>query len=311
MTASIAVLLANPARADLSAARVASVRARLGGGAVRWLAEGIAAEFALADLSVDLGLTEALRGEGFDLAVVPAANRRKRLFVADMDSTMIGEECIDELAAMAGVGDYVADITARAMNGALDFEAALLERVGLLKGMAQTVIAEVLASRIHAAPGAATLVATLRAHGVYCALVSGGFTDFTGPVAAALGFDEHRANRLLAQDGRLSGDVARPILGKEAKLAALEEIAAAKGLAPADAVAVGDGANDLPMLLAAGMGVALHAKPAVAAQAQIRLHHADLTGLLYLQGYRADEFACLKPPMGGFTGLHAAKAGLA
>lgn len=286
----IVTILAAPDRADLDAARVDAARRGLTGDAATWLARGVAAEFAVPSAEGFAATWAEAHGAGFDLAIQPDGPRRKHLLLADMDSTMIGQECIDELAAHAGVGPHVAAITARAMNGELDFEAALTERVGLLAGLTEDVVAEVLAERITLAAGGETLVATMRANGAWTALVSGGFTVFTGPVRGMLGFDEDRANVLHAGEGRLLGTVQMPILGREAKVAALNEIAAAKGLTPADAIAVGDGANDLPMLLAAGTGVALHAKPSVAAQAPIRLDHADLTGLLYLQGYRSDEF---------------------
>jgi phosphoserine phosphatase len=222
---------------------------------------------------------------------VTDTNRRKRLLLADMDSTMIRQECIDELADMAGVGAQVAAITARAMNGEIGFEGALRERVGLLAGQPEAIIDRVLAERITAMPGGRTLVATMKAHGARAALVSGGFTAFTARVAVMLGFDEHRANRLLAEGGVLTGMVAEPILGREAKVAALHGITAAMGVTPADVLAIGDGANDLGMLGAAGMGVALHAKPAVQAQAALRVNHGDLTACLFLQGYTAAEFA--------------------
>ena len=234
---------------------------------------------------------QTLQDSRVDLVVQPAEGRRKKMLLADMDSTMIEQECIDELAEVAGVGPHVREITARAMNGELDFEGALLERVALLRDLPENVIGEVLASRITYMPGGAELVATMRANGAYAALVSGGFTAFTRAVAATLGFDEHRANTLQVQDGRLLGDVARPILGRAAKVQALEEISTRIGISHADVIAVGDGANDLGMLGRAGAGVALHAKPSVAAQCDIRINHGDLTALLYLQGYAKDEFA--------------------
>ena len=212
------------------------------------------------------------------------------MLLADMDSTMIRQECIDELAAEAGVGDRVADITARAMNGELDFEEAIDERVGLLKGLPETVIQTVLAKRITYMPGGKTLLSTMKAKGAYAALVSGGFTAFTQAVAAELGFDETRANTLEVVDGQLTGRVVRPILGAEAKVSALQEITARLGLADHDVIAVGDGANDLGMLHRAGTGVALHAKPAVQAKSACRVNHGDLTALLFLQGYTRDEF---------------------
>ena len=226
-----------------------------------------------------------------DLNIQPAEGRRKKMLLADMDSTMIRQECIDELAEEAGVGARVKDITARAMNGELDFEGALTERVALLKGLPETVIDSVIANRITLMPGGPELIATMKANGAYCALVSGGFTAFTARIAATLGFDENRANTLLAADGSLTGEVARPILGREAKVQALEEISARLNIAESDVIAVGDGANDLGMLGRAGAGVALHAKPAVAAQCDIRVNHGDLTALLYLQGYAQDDFA--------------------
>ncbi|MFN6952265.1 MAG: phosphoserine phosphatase SerB [Albidovulum sp.] len=287
----IATLLANPAHADLERATVQALRDAWGGGEARWLNPGIAAEFPVRAAPDNRWETwQALQGIGIDLVVLPEPGRRKRMLLADMDSTMIGQECIDELADLAGVGARVADITARAMNGELDFESALLERVGLLKGLPESVIAEVLAERITFTPGGRTLISTMKANGGYAALVSGGFTAFTAAVAEALGFDEHRANTLLTEGGRLTGDVARPILGREAKVNALKEISARLGIAHGDVLAVGDGANDLGMLKLAGSGVALHAKPAVAEQCDIRINHCDLTALLYIQGYGAEDF---------------------
>jgi phosphoserine phosphatase len=287
----IATLITDPARPALDRMTVESLRNAWGGGAVVWLDPGVAAEFALPERpSNQWQVWQDFQGLGVDLAVQPGEGRRKRLLLADMDSTMIRQECIDELADMAGVGARVAAITARAMNGELDFEAALRERVGLLSGLDEGVIAEVLATRITFMPGGRALVATMKANGAHAALVSGGFTAFTGPVAAALGFDEHRANVLHVRDGRLIGSVAEPILGRAAKVQALEDICARLGLSEDQAMAVGDGANDLGMLGRAGAGVALHAKPSVAAQCDVRVNHGDLTALLYLQGYARAEF---------------------
>lgn len=290
----VATLLCNPARPALDAALVGSLRDAWGGGAPRWLNPGIAAEFDLDRMPANRWeVWDSLQPLGVDLCVQPAPGRRKAMLLADMDSTMIEQECIDELAGMAGVGERVAAITARAMNGELDFEGALIERVGLLKGLPVSVIDRVLAERITPMPGGRVLVATMKAHGGHAALVSGGFTAFTEPVGAMLGFDEHRANVLLAEDGVLTGEVARPILGRQAKVDALAAITARLGLTPAEVIAVGDGANDLGMLHQAGTGVALHAKPVVAAQCELRVTHGDLTALLYLQGYTIEDFAAV------------------
>ncbi|MBE2276906.1 MAG: phosphoserine phosphatase SerB [Rhodobacteraceae bacterium] len=287
----IVTLLTSPATPVLDRATAESLRNAWGGGALRWLAPGVAAEFALDHVPGNRWQVWAdLQALRLDLMVQPAEGRRKKLLLADMDSTMIGQECIDELADEAGVGARVAAITARAMNGELDFEAALRERVALLKGLPEAVIDRVWRERITFTPGGQALVATMKANGARAALVSGGFTAFTSRVAVALGFDESRANRLLAEGGVLTGAVAEPILGREAKVQALAGIAAAMGISEAEAMAVGDGANDLGMLGRAGAGVALHAKPSVAAQCDIRVNHGDLTALLFLQGYGQDEF---------------------
>ena len=284
-------VLAAPARADLTEERVEALRDLFAGGHIIWLDDSIAAEFPAEALPPDAAaIADDTRLAGFDLVIQPTEGRRKAVLLADMDSTMIQQECIDELADMAGVGPRVAAITARAMNGELNFHEALIERVSLLAGLNELVIQQVLDERITIAPGGRTLIATMRAQGAYCALVSGGFTAFTAPIAAELGFNEHRANALLADEGVLTGHVGLPILGREAKIEALEEITAQHGLTPADAIVVGDGANDLGMIQLAGTGVALHAKPVVAAQAGVRIDHGDLTALLYLQGYGRDEF---------------------
>ncbi len=293
----VATLTCNPARPALDDAAIA-----LGVGVlattldVRILDPGIAADLLFTpggadDKAVAERLRTALKDLPVDVVVQPLAGRRKKLFVADMDSTMIGQECIDELADYAGLKARVATITERAMRGEIAFEPALRERVALLKGLPVTVVDEVIEKRIALTPGARTLVATMRANGALTCLVSGGFTLFTGRVGAMIGFDEHRGNTLIVEDGKLAGRVAEPILGRDAKLAALIELRNRLGLSPHDALAAGDGANDIPMLQAAGLGVAYHAKPKVAEAAHARIEHGDLTALLYCQGYARADFA--------------------
>lgn len=287
----IATLLTNPQRPALDRAAVESLRNAWGGGDAIWLDPGVAAEFPVEAMPENRWqVWQDFQSLGVDLVVQPAEGRRKKMLLADMDSTMIEQECIDELADEAGVGAHVAGITRRAMNGELDFESALRERVGLLKGLPVAVIDRVIRDRITLMPGGPVLLATMKANGAHAALVSGGFTAFTAKIAARLGFDENRANTLLAEDGKLTGQVAEPILGKQAKVDALEEITARLGLTDDQVMAVGDGANDLGMLKRAGAGVALHAKPVVAAECDIRINHGDLTALLYIQGYAVEDF---------------------
>jgi len=284
------VLLSNPARPKLDSGTVrAAVEILRAGGAnvgtPDWLAPEIACDVPFEGPAVgSLGMT------GVDAVFVATDGRRKRLLVADMESTVIENEMLDELADFLGLRDRIAAITARAMNGEVDFAGALSERVGLLKGLPVARLDEA-ARRIRYMPGGATLVATMKQHGAYCALVSGGFTHFTKMVAARLGFDFDAANVLIHDGKALAGTVEPPILGKEAKLATLRHLSSSRGFATADAITVGDGANDVPMLREAGLGVAFHAKPAVAAQVPARIDHGDLTALLYLQGYRRSEFA--------------------
>jgi phosphoserine phosphatase len=283
----------------LDASLLARVRAELPGAAEpHRLGPGAAdIPFSLSGGLDQRAVTAHLRGvlnASLDVVVQPAANRRKKLFLADMDSTMIGQECIDELAAFAGLKEHVAAITERAMRGEIAFEPALRERVALLKGLPVTVIDEVLRDRISLTPGARALVATMRAHGAHAALVSGGFTLFTDRVAAMIGFDENRANKLTIVDGhKLAGTVAEPIFGRDGKRAALIELRDELGLAPHETMAVGDGANDLDMIAEAGLGVAYHAKPKVAEAAAARIDHNDLTALLYVQGYTVHEFVAV------------------
>lgn len=275
----------------LDPALVDNLRNAWGGGVAQWLAVDEAAEFHVETVPGNFRAVWAdLQKEGVDLNHLSTGPRRKRVLLADMDSTMIQQECIDELAAQAGVGEKVVEITARAMNGELDFEEALRARVGLLRGVSADLIEEVAQTRLSYTPGGAVLLRTMRANGAYAALVSGGFTAFTARVAHDLGFDMHRANTLNVEDGRLTGDVGLPILGRDAKVEALHELGQRLELTPADVLAVGDGANDLGMLGAAGLGVALHAKPSVQEACDIRINHGDLTALLYLQGYAQTEF---------------------
>jgi phosphoserine phosphatase len=295
----VATLICNPAATALDAAVLARVRDALPApGPIRWLDPGIAADIAFTperatEASVAATTMRAALGAApVDIVVQPVAHRRKRLLIADMDSTMIGQECIDELADFVGLKPHVAAITERAMRGEIAFAPALRERVALLAGLPTGIIETVIAERITLTPGGRALIATMRANGAFTILVSGGFTVFTGRIAAMIGFDDHRGNTLaMDADGRLAGSVTEPVLGREAKQSTLIAERERLGLMPVEALAVGDGANDLAMIAEAGLGVAFHAKPAVAAAAAARIDHGDLTALLYLQGYARDEFA--------------------
>ena len=266
-----------------------------GSGSAAWLDPGYAVDIPFTASAEALGpiraaVAEWRRDKVVDVIVQEVAYRRKALLLADMDSTMIGQECIDELADFAGLKSVVSAITERAMRGELAFEPALRERVALLKGLPIGIIDEVLAHRVTLTAGGPTLVSTMRAHGAYCALVSGGFTVFTGPIAARIGFDENRGNVLGVEADQFSGHVNEPIVGRAAKLDALIELRARFGLAREETLAVGDGANDLAMIAEAGLGVAFRAKPAVAAAAGACIDHNDLTALLYAQGYARSTF---------------------
>jgi phosphoserine phosphatase len=289
----VATLIADPSRAPLSEATVDRAAQALNGiERRRWLDEAVAADLVFTGglKAKRAALEQSLSGEPIDVIVQPLAHRRKRLLVADMDSTLIGQECVDELADVAGVGEHVAAITERAMRGEVAFAPALRDRVALLAGLPETVIGEVLKERITLNRGARTLVQTMRANGAYVAIVSGGFRQFTGAIRERLGADEDRANVLMIEGGKLTGKVIEPILGQDAKLDALKAIAAAMGLTLDETLAVGDGANDLPMLQAAGLGVAYRAKPKVATGAGARVDHTDLSALLFAQGFARKDF---------------------
>ena len=287
----VAVIIANPAKSNLRLSMIEAIRNIWQGSGIKWLNEEIAAEFSLErypenldEVRADLALSQ------LDIAVVSESNRRKRLFVADMDSTIIEQECLDELAAHVGIGEQVAEVTARAMNGEIDFDAALKLRVSWLKGLEAKNIDTVWKDRISFTPGARALVWTQRANGTWCVLVSGGFTEFTSRVSQSLGFHQHFANQLIIKDGKLSGVVKDPILGRNAKKHIFDDLIAERNIKPCATLAVGDGSNDLAMLATSGLGVAFRAKPCVAEHCPVRIVHSDLTALLYLQGYNSTEF---------------------
>ena len=300
MISCIATLIGQPGRATIDSNVIGAALAFLPrSGAPRWLSEGEACDIPFASASVDkaalamlaLEVRNAFAGAPVDIVCQPEAGRRKKLVLADMDSTMIEQECIDELADLVGMKEHVSAITERAMRGEIAFEPALRERVALLKGLDAQVVGKVIEERITLTPGGRALVRTMRAHGAHTALVSGGFTLFTSQIAKTIGFHEDRANNLVIEDGKFAGLVSEPILGREAKLATLVELRDANGLTAEQTMAVGDGANDLAMLQEAGLGVAFHAKPAVAAAAHARIDFGDLSALLYAQGYAKSEWA--------------------
>ncbi|KKB84897.1 phosphoserine phosphatase [Devosia limi DSM 17137] len=282
-------LIANPTESDLDVALAAAV-VKETGGELNWLNHSIACEIIEPKSTDALAIARNIIGNRpVDTALLPTEGRRKRILVADMDSTMINEECIDELAAALGIKDQVAEITDRAMRGELDFGEALDTRVALLKGLERKVIEEIRRENITLAPGGRALIQTMKAYGAYTSLVSGGFTFFADFFGKRIGFDEAIANVLEFDGDRLTGTVQKPIVDKSTKRERLLSLAAERGFTAADTVAVGDGANDLDMIGVAGLGVALHAKPAVAAEAQVRIDHGDLTALLYLQGFTDED----------------------
>jgi phosphoserine phosphatase len=296
----VATLICNPANPALDTTIVDGALAVLPSpGTAQWLFDEVAVDIPFDyqvkspdDIKAIETRLQAARGDlPIDIVVQPVAVRRKKLFLADMDSTMIGQECIDELADFAGLKAHVVGITERAMRGEIECEPALRERVALLKDLPVGVVDEVLAKRITPTPGGRELVMTMRANGAYTCLISGGFTLFTHAVAAKIGFQENRANELRVREGKFTGEVAEPILGRAAKLATLIELRESFDLDEIDTLVTGDGANDLGMIEAAGLGVAYHAKPAVAAAAAARIDYGDLSALLYAQGYRREEFA--------------------
>ena len=267
--------------------------AQLLGGTARWLSDAEAAEITAPGLEpIEAGerLADLLRGRAVDHAALSPDHRRKQLLLCDMDSTIIQIECIDELADFAGIKPQIAAVTEQAMNGELDFRQALYARVALLAGLPEAVIAEIIAERLALTPGARTLVATMRANGARTALVSGGFVQFTRHVQTVCGFDEEEANELEIADGRLTGRLSGTIRDAAAKLAALRRLRAALGLATESTLAVGDGVNDLPMLEEAGLGIGYRPHARLRGRVDTCIDHGDLTAVLFLQGYRRDEF---------------------
>ncbi|WP_298726007.1 phosphoserine phosphatase SerB [uncultured Ferrovibrio sp.] len=274
-----------------NAVRDALALARGKVGPADWLDQGVACDIPfdnVAPAEAEKAARVALRGAPVDILVLKPENRRKKALVADMESTIIRNEMLDEIAFEADIGPQVAEITRRAMNGEIDFHGALRERVGLLKGQPATLL-EKAGERIKLMPGAMQLLQTLKENGVYTVLVSGGFDYYTVPIAMKLGFDDQQANHMIIEDGVITGAVREPILGREAKLEALQRVAQERGISLDDCITVGDGANDLDMLRAAGLGIAFHAKPKVQEAARFNVRHGDLTALLYAQGYRRDE----------------------
>jgi len=284
-------MLTAPNSFDLTVDVVRNFMRKWGGYNLNWLAPGEAAAFGIDDVPQTQALDWAdLQACGVDLVVQPVKGQKKDVLLADMDSTLIHQECIDELAEEAGLSDQIKTITEMAMNGDLDFEEALTARVRCLKGQSTAIVDSVWRNRIKISSGAGTLIQTMRKNGGYVVVVSGGFTVFTERLASALDVDEHHANQLLVDNDLLTGEVAQPILGRTAKLCVLQDVAGRLGVSTNQVMAVGDGANDLDMLRKAGSGVAMHAKPIVASQCDHKINFGDLTALLYLQGYKKSDF---------------------
>ena len=287
----IVSLLTEPKKVGLNETSVNSLLAQWNGIDLKWLNPECAAEFRIERIPSDyIVMWKEFNKNFIDLVITPHHLRKKKLLVADMDSTIIEQECLDELAQNAGIGDYVADITRQAMNGEIPFDRALHERVALLAGLSSATIEDTWQNRITFTSGARQLIATLKLNGCYCVLISGGFTAFTSRVSEALGFHEHFANVLLVNGDKLTGKVQRPVLDKEVKVKVLEQLTTQLGLTSAETLAVGDGANDLGMIKAAGLGVAFRSKPIVASNSDVRIEHSDLTSLLYLQGIKYADF---------------------
>ncbi len=259
-----------------------------------WLAESLACDLVFTSDFTSAQITswaqKALKGTAIDVVCTPIEGRRKRILISDMDSTIIDQECIDELGEIFGVGPSIREITQKVITGRIGFSDALRQRLALMKGMQNDLLERVYNERITLKPGARTLVQTMRQNGAYCILVSGGFSFFTNRIAEALGFNDHQANELLFSDGKLTGEVSEPILGRTAKLETLNRLCKNRGVEPAEVLAVGDGANDIKMIAAAGIGVAFHGSDSLKAQANTHINYADLTALLYIQGYRKSEF---------------------
>jgi len=289
-TGFVATLIANPEKACLHQTLIDKIAMRLKATRISVLAENIAVDLFFEEGPNQNEIQAILADEPIDFVIQPAQGRRKKLLLADMDSTLIGQECIDELAHEIGIGMQMAAQTESAMRGEIDFDTSLRQRVALLKDLPLTVIDRVIATRITLNGGAQQFIATMRHHGAYTALVSGGFTLFTQKIAERVGFDEHHANILCHDGAKLSGEVEEPILGAETKRQKLLELCQKLQLEPGQVIAVGDGANDLPMLQQAGSGVAFHAKPQVREAASMRIDHGDLTALLYIQGYKQQDF---------------------